>query len=353
MEQTFDPYIKHHAGDLITADNSNDLQVMIREDIAKQAKEAAESITHVESADNAAHLEDHTLQQIKDELKNEILAEIPKRTGYRRLFLKLKLHEEKVVHHDLKTCPLVDLYQLDYFRVGASEDGYQFETWVNFYLYQSGEKRLRFRDENLPDSPLRTVDIEPQDGHAYRIPFKDMLEMYSVDYSDDSSLNDLETEFWKAFFAAPNDEFDDDQYAHSPWFDRCCRENMSVSEIKRKRNWDDIWFQMRPRKTVNYPYLGGNPIDPANNTPVDNYGQPEAPIAAENINDGIPVMPAPTQIEVTHFDLNHLGLMLLRPAVYPPELFAPPNNPDGPGGIAEDRREQILSELKIMLLLKV
>lgn len=350
MDQTFDPYIKHHAGDLISADAANELQIMIREDIAKQAKDAAAGITHVQSADNAAHLEDHTLQQIKEALKNEILAEIPQRTGYRRLFLKLDLLEEKVVNHDLKTCPLVDIYQLDYFRVGASEDGYQFETWVNFYLYQTGEKRLRFRDESQPDSPLMTVDIEPPDGHAYRIPFSDMLEMYGVDFTEDSSLNDLETEFWEAFFGTPNDEFDDDQYAHSPWFDRCCRENMSVGEIKKKRNWDDIWFQMRPRKTVNYPYLGGDPINRNNdNVPIDGYGRPTVPEAQE----GFPVMPSPTQIEVTHFDLNHLGLMLLRPAVYPLELFAPPNNQDGPRGIAQDRREQILRELKIMLLLKV
>ena len=156
-----------------------------------------------------------------------------------------------------------------------------------------------------------------------------MLDYYEVEYTDDSSLGDAETEFWQAFFAAPNGDFDDDQQAHSPWFDRCCRENMSVREIKRKRDWDDIWFQMRPRKTVNYPY---NTADGAPNAP-DPDSEPPEP------------MPAPTQIEVAHFDFDTLGLKLLRLAVYPAELFAE-------DGVEEERREQILNELKVMVLLK-
>lgn len=338
MENSFDPYISHHPGDSITAEDSNQIQIMIKEDIATQTKTAVENIERVPNADNADKLEEKTLAEIAEEIVQRALAQIPKQTGYRKLFLKLEVGEEKVVEHDLKACPLVDLYQLDYFKVGASEDGYQFETWVNFYLYHSSERRLRFKDESDSSAPLKTVDIEPVDGHPYRILFKDMLDYYDIQYTENSSLGDVETEFWKAFFADPNDDFDDDQQAHSPWFDRCCRENMSIKEIKRKRDWDDIWFQMRPRKTVNYPYLGGNPLE--DNEPVEDYGGPQAPVGEEP-------MPTPTQIEVVHFDFNTMGLKLLRPAVYSQELF------DLEDGVEEQRREQILNELKVMALLKV
>ncbi len=339
MENSFEPYITHHPGDGITAEDSNSMQIMIKEDIAAKTQAAVDGIDRVPNADNADKLEEKTLAEITEEIVRRALSEIPKQTGYRKLFLKLEVGEEKVVEHGLKACPLVDLYQLDYFKVGASEDGYQFETWVNFYLYHSSERRLRFKDEseaNAPNAPLKTVDIEPTDGHAYRIPFQDMLDYYGVEYAEESSLGSVETSFWKAFFADPNDEFDDDQQAHSPWFDRCCRENVSIGEITRKRDWEDIWFQMRPRKTVNYPYVGG---DPSNGDLQPTYGNPVGPDTEEP-------MPAPTQIEVAHFDFNTMGLKLLRSAVYPPELF-------GTDGVETDRRPQILNELKVMALLKV
>ncbi|MEJ2559961.1 MAG: hypothetical protein P8186_27830, partial [Anaerolineae bacterium] len=297
MENSFEPFTTYEPGGPITAEDRNRDQVKIKEYIAAQTQAAVDGIERVPNADNADKLEEKTLAEITEEIVQRALSEIPKQTGYLRLFLKLEVGEEKVVEHGLKACPLVDLYQLDYFKVGASEDGYQFETWVNFYLYHSSERRLRFKDESEDPATLKTVDIEPADGHPYRIPFKDMLDYYGVEYTEDSSLGDVETEFWKAFFADPNDDFDDDQQAHSPWFDRCCRENLSVQTIRRKRDWDDIWFQMRPRRTVNYPYgPDGVPNGPDTTTDPDN---PEP-------------MPAPTQIEVAHFDFNTLGLRLLR-----------------------------------------
>lgn len=333
MENETKPYKTCYPGDAITAQDCNDVQVMIKEDIAAQTQAAVDGIQKVPEAGNADKLENMTLDDLKELM--EAFCEKPARTGYQQLFKILKLGEENVIEHGLTASPLVDIYQLEYFPVVATEDDFRFLTWVNFFLYHSSEKRLRFKEEEADTSTMVSVDIEPRDGHAYRIPFQDMLDLYEVEYTPSSSLGDLETEFWQKFCSAPNDEFDDDQHAHSPWFDRCCREHRSIESLKKKGNWDDIWFQMRPRKTVNYPF--------------DPNGTSGTPDPDEER------MPAPTQIGVYHFDFNTLGLKLLRNPVRPPEWGLHPDELEKP--IAE-REDNIITEipenvLKVMVLLKV
>jgi hypothetical protein len=332
-----EPYVTHHPTDPITAEGENEKQVMIKEDIRNQIQQGIAEIESVPHAEDADKLGGKTPDELSEEIVERALSQIPERTGYRQLFKKLTVGEETVIEHGLMTWPLVDLYQLDYFQVVASEDDYRYVTWVNFYLYHSSEKRIRFKEEDAPSTALRSIEIEPTDSHPYRIPFKDMLAHYSIPVEDDASLGDLETEFWKAFFAAPNDEFDDDQYTHSPWFDRCCREQTPVRTLKRKRDWDDLWFQMRPRRTINYPIT----TTLSDNAP----GRPPV---------GLP-LPAPTQIQVSHFDLNTLGMTLLLPASYPAYLMPPDGGtpPEDFDGLEEHRWEQVRQELKVMVLLKV
>lgn len=307
MPTTVTPYIDRKPGDLITAQDWNSLQIQIKTDITDQTKKAIEQVKKVQMAEEALTLAGRTFDDIVSQVLDSVLKIIPGRTGYLQLFKQLNVGKEEEVNHKLKAFPLVDVYQLDYFQVVCSEDGNNpYLEWVTFYLYHSSEKRIRLED-------ARSIPIEPTDGtHPYKIAFKDMLDRYDVKYNDDSSLGDLETEFWQAFFRAPNDEFDDDQYCHSPWFDRCCRENKTVGDLKSRGDWDDLWFAMRPRKTVNYspPAAGTSPI----------------------------VTPAPTQIQVSHFNFDTLGIKLLSEPVYA-------------SGLSPTR--DIKQEIKVMLLLKV
>ncbi|HEU0292211.1 MAG TPA: hypothetical protein VFR47_05720 [Anaerolineales bacterium] len=319
------PYIVRNPGDLIAAEDWNEMQVMIKEDIAAQVGKAIDEIESVPFAEDAGKLSGQTTEELTNDIIEKALAQIPSRSGYQRLFKVLKVGEENVVEHGLHEIPLVDVYQLDYFNVICSEDEEKYESWVTFYLYHTSEKKLRLKPATGSTRTSDTIEIEPADSHVYRIPFADMLHRYQVSYTDSSSLDDLETDFWEKFFAEPNDSFDDDQYCHSPWFDRCCREKTSVSNLKRKGDWDDIWFQMRARKTINWPYE------------VNSDG-----------NLGVPAqkafMPAPTQIQVAHFDFDTLGITLLTAPIYPDGLK------DEIGRLQTGR--DISNELKVMLLLK-
>jgi len=317
---TLEPYVEYKPGELIAAEIMNDMQAQIRADIASQSQAAVDAITQVPSAQDSDRLEGQSLSDIAKAIVEQALGQMALRSGYMRLYKKLQVGEEMVVEHKLQNCPLVDLYQLDYFQVVASEDDYKYLTWVNFFLYHSSEKRIRFVPEGQ-NAPV-SVEIEPTDSEPYRIPFAQLLALYRVDYTENSSLDDIETDLWDAIFAAPNNRFDDQQYAHSPWFDRCCHEERTVKSLKQRGDWDDMWIKIMPRKTVNYVGNGGVGED----------------------GNSLPTA-APTMVQVSHFSFNKLGLTLLREPVYSQEVI---------DGLQQEGRdvEAIRRELKLMVLLR-
>src|SRR5262245_21339514 len=243
-------YVKRNPGDLITAEDWNKLQTLIKGDIGGQIKTAIEGIKLVPEAENARKLENKTADVLKQEILDLVFQTLPTRIGYKRLFKRIPEDQKpNVIKHELGAPPLVDLYQLDKFNAVCSEDGEKdFSNETLFYLYHTSEKRLRHKD-----APNGVVDVEPTDGTLpFRIPFSDMLALYKVQYNDNSSLDNLETEFWEAFFASPNDEFLDDAFCRSPWFDKCCGDQRTVGELKQKGEWDDLWFKVVPYKTINH-----------------------------------------------------------------------------------------------------
>jgi hypothetical protein len=295
-----EPYIKRNPGDLITAEDWNQVQTLIKGNIDEQIKTAIDEISLVPEAENARKLENKTADELTKEILDKVFQTLPTRTGYKRLFKRIPADKKpNVIKHELGAVPLVDLYQLDNFDAVCSEDGEKsLSTDTIFYLYHSSEKKITFTDTSGSSAVKKSVNTEPTDGTpAFRIPFSDMLSLYKVQYTDSSSLDNLETEFWEAFFAAPNDEFLDDAYCHSPWFDKCCGDQRTVGELKQKGEWDDIWFKVVPYKTVNHT------------TPGAATDERTVPAPAS-----VPTAPAnapPVGVEVLHFDHNTLGIRTL------------------------------------------
>src|SRR5689334_8636175 len=124
-------YIPHQPGDLITAEDWNGLQSLIKADIASQISTAVQAIKRVDQAGNADTLTGKTLDAIEEEVARRVLEQLAGRTGYQLLFKRLKKDEEKIVAHGLKTCPLVDLYQLNYFLTVTAKDDEKVLQFVN------------------------------------------------------------------------------------------------------------------------------------------------------------------------------------------------------------------------------
>lgn len=322
MSETAAPYVERSPGDLLTAEDWNTVQEKIHTDIRAQAQAAADSVTHVASADDAGKLEGKDLDALTEEIVKRVRDDLRGQSGYQQLFKVLHAGEVTVLEHGLGTAPLVDLYKLEYFEVACREDDETRSAFATFYLHNAEERRVRVPDGNT----RKAIDIQPPDGPELGIPFADMLTRYNVEYTDTTTLDDLETEFWQAFYQDPNDRFDDDQYCHSPWFERCCKEQQTVRRLKQNGDWDDIIFQFRPRKTVNFPT--GASLGPGGG----------------GAGDFI-VLARPANVFVQHLDNNRTAVWFAGQAVHD-------------DGAETDAREYIGpqefdDELKLMILLKV
>lgn len=318
MPTTVTPYITRNPRDLITAEDWNQMQILMKEDIRSQVLKALEELLSVPKAGDAEKLEGKTRAELAKEIINSAIQEMNKRTGYMRIFKRLT-KEEIFIKHELKDYPVVDVYELQWFDVICSEDDIKEKHKVLFFLYHSSEKRLRTKTEG---GTLEEAEIEPTGPGVFKVPFEKMLELYNVSYDDETSLGDLEAEFWRAFFSAPNDEFDDDHHCHSPWWDRCCGEKRSVGELKKRGDWNELWFQTRPVKTVNPP----SPIPPSNTQP----GTDER---------------HPSDVLIRQLDFDTIGARVLESHVFP----EPPTTDDGGTQIPEHLQD----ELPVMILLKV
>jgi hypothetical protein len=297
------PYVEFAPGDLITAEGMNEMQVLVCQDICKQVEDGVAGVTEVETAKNALKLGGKTTEEICKEWLEKALQAIPKRSGYLKVFKRLKENEINLIEHNLKACPLVDVYQLLPFQVVCAIDEDKEATEAYFYLYHTSEKKIK-----APDGT--SVEIEHGDlPIQFKMPLFEILELFEVPYTDDSSLGDLETELWKAMFSSPNDDFDMDDYCHSPWFERCCREERTVGSIRKKGDADDLFMKYIPKKTINMsPSLrDGDGNNSQNNS-------------------------CPKDLTVAHFNMNTTGLM-----------WEP----------SDSNTERETQEQKVMVLLKV
>lgn len=243
-------YKMFEPGGLITAEAMNAMQSLIRADINAQITAALAELTEIANAGDSDKLGGQTPQELLDQFLEKAMQEFPGHTGYRKLFKLLEHDEPNVIEHGLEMCPLVDVYELLPFEVVCAHDEDKHVEKVRLFLYHSSEKKIRDprpKSEGGGDS----VEIEERGEPVFRIALAQMLSVLDVDYDDNNSLQDLEEELWKKMFDDPNDDFDPDEYCHSPWYEHCCREERTVGSLKEKGDWDELWLKMIPVKSIN------------------------------------------------------------------------------------------------------
>jgi hypothetical protein len=299
------PYVPHNPGDLITAEDWNGMQVDVRKDMAAQIASSIAKVTDVKHASDSDKIGGQSVSDLTKSILDQVFALLPKRTGYMQVFCNLQLHVDKIIEHKLKTYPITDVYQLDYFPVVCAKSDHAADAraeYVQFYLYHGDEQRLR-----LPPNTVIDIETKPK----YRILWKTLIEQLAdkklLTYTDDTTLDDLDTDFWRALFSPPNDEFDPDSYCHSPWFEKCCGEKRSVGDLRKHGDFDDIYLKIMPRKTINFPIA--RPEKEINFT----FGG-----AADTVDAD--AAPEPTNIRVSHVDFDTVALRLLKAPVFPASL---------------------------------
>jgi hypothetical protein len=332
-------YLTAHPGDLITAELWNQMQIRVRQDIASQVNAAVGGVKDVDHSKNSDELAGKTLENLTDYILEKVSAQILKRSGYMQVFCNLNLGSDKPIQHNLNVYPLVDLYKLDYFEaVCAKGDKPEDENseWVLFYLYHADERRLRIPGESSP------INIEADAYLKFRQSWwnviEELREQKHLSYDDNTTLDNLEVDFWRAMFQAPNDQFDPDSYCHSPWFEKCCGEKRTVGDLKSHGDFQNIYLKMIPKKTINFPLepktiavaaaLAPPPPPPppptaeANTISVETSADvSKTPSIREEPESR---EPGPTNLRVAQVDRNTIAITLLAPAVYPPALGQAP-----------------------------
>lgn len=190
-------YIQRNPGDLIAADDWNNLQSRIKDDIGKQIKEAIKNLTTVPNSENTHKIDNQTSDDLTKAILEKVRHELPLRTGYLRKFKMLDNKTEMVIEHKLGAYPEVDIYELVRFEAVCSEDDIKTKTNVLFYLYQEEEQKITTltRDTLTATEAKTTVVIEAKDERPFRVSFGEMLSFYNVDYDDNFTLDSLETAF--------------------------------------------------------------------------------------------------------------------------------------------------------------
>ena len=242
-------YVEFKAGGIVSADEMNEMQSLICADIKAQVAEAIAALTEVPNAEDSEKLAGETPQELLDRFLEKAMQEFPSHTGHLMAFKRLVHDEPKKIEHNLKVFPLVDVYELKPFPVVCAHDDDKHVEQVRIFLYHSSEKKIR--NPNPDDGGPASITIEETDGEVFRIPLFELLDLLDVPYDDGSSLQDLEAEFWDKLFESPSDAFDPDEYCHSPWFERCCREERTVGSLKDKGDADELYATFRPQKTIN------------------------------------------------------------------------------------------------------
>jgi hypothetical protein len=232
------PYIPHDPGDLITAEDWNQMQVKIKEDIAGQIEDAKEDITHtgVDRADNADKFDQKTPKAWVDELDKRYALQGHDHEGitaYRRFIKEFTPATRSVLlHHKLGRFPLVDVYELLPVVGKAGVDGYM-DCKLLFY----------YSPADADDYGLWVTVY--RDRVPLGLPFERVLTELQVQYEDDDTIEDVLNDMWATFMKDPNDKL---KFCTAPWIDDCCERHRTVKDLKVADQWNDLYLAIKPRK---------------------------------------------------------------------------------------------------------
>lgn len=233
------PFIKHEAGGPITAEDSNAMQVQIKEYVENEIESAKTEIREgsVKQAENAEKFADKTPKNWTDELDQRYAPKVhdhEELAGYRRYFKRLKVDQKVVLEHQLGRFPLVDVYELlPVSSVGANAT----DQKSTFYLYYHHEER---------DRDVLFTEDRGMKRWPWGIPLEKILQEYHVQWDDDDTLGDVVNDFLDAFFKPP--EVDHMEHRTSIWINDHRKE--IISDLKSHDEWPDIRWVVKPHKLI-------------------------------------------------------------------------------------------------------
>lgn len=234
------PYVPANPGDLITAENWNDMQCKAKEDIkaTAAATEAKVKEEGVSKADNAGKFDGKSAKEWTDKLDERYAGKVHDHEGmanYRRFIKRFTPELDKVLlHHKLGRFPLVDIYRLEPVIGEKASEAIRKEY---------GHCKLLFYYGHADAEAFGLAHHVYREKVRLGLPFGPLLDELGVDYEDDDTIEDVLNDMWDAFMKEPNDEL---EHCQTPWVAECCGKRRTVGDLKKADQWDDLYVAILP-----------------------------------------------------------------------------------------------------------
>lgn len=256
------PYVPVNPGDLITAENWNDMQCKAQEDIKTTAANTKKEVKEegVSKADNAGKFDGKSAKDWTDSLDERYADKFHDHEGmanYRRFIKRFTPELDKVLlHHNLGRFPLVDVYRLepvvDKGKLGKVGEEFRNCKLLFYYGHADAE------NFGLAHQIYR-------EKVKLGLPFGPLLDELGVQYEDDDTIEDVLNDMWDAFMKDPNDELD---HCQTPWVAECCGKRRTVADLKKADQWNDLYVAILPiRVAVGDPVCGNQMAGNTDNLP--------------------------------------------------------------------------------------
>lgn len=247
---TTDLYVEFHPGDLISAEDMNEMQDKIQEDIGTQITAAKKEIIEgeVAQAGNAKKfggLDPSELEARQD--KRYVMRDDYIAAGeYRRYFKQADKVlggggiEPAVIKHRLHRYPIVEVYKLaQLFAVeplATKEKPFVWQT-VRFLVYYASKI----------DPVAELLRTESSDWFYWGDPLSYWLDRFGVKPEKTQVFEDLLNDFWGQMFnpGLEQDEFKGESFGYSKhvekWLDK------PVGDLMMGKQWEDLRVAVRPQ----------------------------------------------------------------------------------------------------------
>ena len=181
-------YIPRNPGDLITAEDWNDLQCEVQKDIRNTAEQTKAEIEEsgVSRADNAEKFDSKSSKDWTDELDERYADKVhdhEEMAGYRRYIKRFTGDLDKVlIHHKLGRFPLVDVYRLE--RVVGEKASEEIRE-------QFGHCKLLFYYGHADADNFGLSHQVYREKVKLGLPLGQLLDELGVEYEDDDTIEDV------------------------------------------------------------------------------------------------------------------------------------------------------------------
>jgi hypothetical protein len=233
-----DIYVPAHPGDMLTANDWNEMQARVKQDIERKVREAVEALVKngVNRAGNAERFNNKTQEDwisdlnAKYALRSSVDASV---AGYRRYFKHLSSEEPKVfIHHKLGRFPEVQIASLcpvvSYTSSGTDLSGKR----IVLYYGEEEADELSLYGQVRRDRVHRGIKLSV------------MLDELGLKYRRDQRLLDVVNDMWELLMKnPPNDEI---SHGASTWFKSAYKASRTIESLDTGGEWDDLYLGIRP-----------------------------------------------------------------------------------------------------------